>query len=357
MNPLPFLPLLNNGNLQERIYIFISVSAIYIWANKSNAIFLHQNIFMKKQLTLLSLFFLTAFVAVAQTDELKLDDNEFLIGKKMVAEVKDIKLGFMKKQVQLLNAQKEVLVSLPTNSIALSTNPPNYLNLLYIIRPATADTIQISFDNLRAEGIEFGMSPEEKHLAAFLYQNNMVNSDGSLNNESYNSLKSRYPLTALQDYQNKVAAAARCSKSISIPTDRDKKIAATITEISLDTANKSATIKYKAEHNGVLLGEIIVFGPVENLANERAELEYNPKMFAVKKAGEFKPMTYLISNTIGCQVAIYKPWLKRVYTSRADKGGYHGIMKPILNEKAETVKTRKEIVGAIVDYLIGLGYY
>lgn len=316
-----------------------------------------QILAMRKQTILLLLSIIAAFPLIAQTDELKLDDNEFLVGKKMVAEVKDGKLGFMKRQTQLLSAQKQVLLALPTSTITLSTNPPNYLNLLSVIRPATSDTIEINFDNLRAEGIEFSSTPNEDNLASFLFQNNMVNPDGTLNNDSYNNLKNRYPLKALKDYQNKAEAAARCNKSVNTPTDRDRKIAAMITETSRDTANHTATIKYKAEHNGVLLGEIIVYGPVENLANERAELDYKPKMFASKKEGDFKPMTYLINNTAGCEVATYKPWLKRLYTTRADKGGYHGIMKPILNEKAETVQTRKEIIGAMVDYLISLGYY
>lgn len=337
--------------------IFLRFTGKYLCIQVIYTFFAETHTIMRKQPLLLLISFLIALTAAAQADALKLDDNEFLAGKKMVAEVKDVKLGFMKRQVQLLNDKKEVLLALPTSTITLSTNPLTYLNLLSIIRPSTLDTIQINFDNLRAEGIDFGISPGTDHLAALLFKNNMVNADGSLNNESFNALKSRYPLTALQDYENKMAAAARCNKSVNTPTDRDKKIAATITEISRDTANKTATIKYKAEHNGVLLGEIIVFGPVENLANERAEVEYKTKVFASKKEGDYKPMTYLINNTTGCQVAIYKPWEKRLYTSRADKGGYHGIMKPILNEKAETVQSRKEIVGAMVDYLIGLGYY
>ena len=62
-----------------------------------------------------------------------------------------------------------------------------------------------------------------------------------------------------------------------------------ITETSRDTANHTAIIKYKAEHGSVLLGEIIVYGPVENLANERAELDYKPKCLLQKRKVILKP--------------------------------------------------------------------
>ena len=47
---------------------------------------------------------------------------------------------------------------------------------------------------------------------------------------------------------------------------------------------------------------------------------------------------------------------KVLNTVRADKGGTHGIMKPILDGKVDSIKTRLEVVTAMVDYLVNLGY-
>ena len=72
---------------------------------------------------------------------------------------------------------------------------------------------------------------------------------------------------------------------------------------------------------------------------------------------ENQPMNFEIFNTQGCKVAAYSPMSKVLTTVRADKGGTHGIMKPILDGKADAVKTRVEVVAAMVDYMIKLGYY
>ena len=98
-------------------------------------------------------------------------------------------------------------------------------------------------------------------------------------------------------------------------------------------------------------------GSAVNLTNERAEVDFKTKVFYKKADVENFPMVFEITNTLGCRVANYGPTTKRLYTVRADKGGFHGIMSPILDGKVETVKTRIEVLTAMVDYLIKLGYY
>ena len=93
-----------------------------------------------------------------------------------------------------------------------------------------------------------------------------------------------------------------------------------------------------------------------NLTNERAEVDFKTKVFYKKADMENQPMSFELVNPQGCTVATYSPMSKVLNTVRADKGGTHGIMKPILDGKADSIKTRLEVVTAMVDYLIKLGY-
>jgi hypothetical protein len=176
-----------------------------------------------------------------------------------------------------------------------------------------------------------------------------------LNIERVKALKARYPLPARTDYDQKQAAAAACAKQINTPTNRDISKPVIVTEISRETIGTTAVIKYKVEHNGTVLGEIIGTGSAVNLENERAEVDFKPKI--IYKKSDIAPMGFDIYNTNGCKVAVYSPMSKVLATARADKGGTHGIMKPILDGKVETVKTRLEVVTAMVEYLVKLGYY
>ena len=132
---------------------------------------------------------------------------------------------------------------------------------------------------------------------------------------------------------------------------------AKVTELSRETSGNTVVIKYQVEHDGSMLGEIIATGPVVNLTNERAEVDFKSKVFYKKSDMENQPMNFEIFNTKGCKVAAYSPMSKVLNTVRADKGGTHGIMKPVLDGKVDSIKTRLEVVSAMVDYLIKLSYY
>ena len=311
-----------------------------------------------KQIFAFIAFAILTFQSFAQENALKLDDNEFLVGKTVVAKVKEVKLGFLQgREARLFNAKDEVLLHLPTRTKTISVTPPNYINYLEIFIPSINDSIQIRNESLQAEGLKFSSSPDEDNIAEYLHMKNIVNPDGTLNMESIKALKELYPMTVLQAHEKATAEAAKCNNSIKTPTNRNTTVSAVITETSREVTGDKVVIKYKIEHEGVLLGEIIGKGPAVNLTNERAEVDFKTKLIYKNSDVAKFPLAYDITNALGCKVANYVATSKRLYTVRADKGGYHGIMEPILTGKAETVKTRIEVVTAMIDYLIKLGYY
>ena len=299
-----------------------------------------------------------SFIARSQGPGLSVDDNEFMIEKKVVAKVKDVKLGaFQGREMRLLGPNDEFLLALPTKSLTVGI-PPRYINYAHIFIPALNDSIQIYIDSLVADGVKIGIaSPDDEAWAEYLFRKKIVNDDGSLNIENVKALKARYPIGVVKDYEAKVAMANECAKQIKTPTNRNASILAKITELNRETSGNTVVIKYKIEHDGTVLGEIIGKGPAVNLTNERAEVDFKTKMIYKKSDMENQPMNFEIFNTSGCKVAAYSPMSKVLTTVRADKGGTHGIMKPILDGKVDSVKTRIEVVGAMIDYLIKLGYY
>lgn len=316
---------------------------------------LQRKITLKKLITL-SLLTIIAFHTQAQSS-LTQNRSEFLVDKKVVAKVKDVKLGSFKgREMRLLGPNDEFLLGLPVNTFTVG-NPPRYINYASIYGPGVTDSIQIYIDSLQADGVKIGLtSPNEEGWANYLFKKNIVNADGTLNMESIQALKSRYPIGVVKDYEQKTAFANQCAKIINTPTNRNASIPAKLTEVSRQTTGNNVVIKYKIEHDGAVLGEITARGNVINLTNERAEVDFKPKIFYKKSDMENQPMSFEIVNTQGCTVATYSPMSKVLNTARADKGGTHGIMKPILDGKAEAVKTRLEVVSAMVDYLIKLGY-
>ena len=306
----------------------------------------------------LFLIFCISLSCLGQEKQLIVDDNEFLIGKTSIAKVKEVKLGFLQgREARLFNSKEEVLLNLPTRTKTISVSPPSYLNYLEIFIPSINDSIQISFENLQADGLKFSLSLTEDNIAEYLFMKNIINNDGSLNMESIKLLKEQYPLTVLQAHEKAAAEAAKCNSSIKTPTSRNNSVSAKVTEISRETIDNKIVIKYKVEHEGAVLGEIVGKGPAVNLTNERAEVDFKSKMFYKKADAENFPLTFDITNALGCKVANYVATSKRLYTVRADKGGYHGIMSPILEGKVDAVKTRIEVLTAMIDYLIKLNYY
>ena len=299
-----------------------------------------------------------SFIASSQGPGLSLDDNEFMIEKKVVAKVKDVKLGgFKGREMRLLGPNDEFLLALPVKTLTVGT-PPKYINYAHIFVPALNDSIQIYIDSMVADGVNIGLtSPDEDAWADYLFRKKIVNDDGSLNIENVKALKARYPIGVVKDYEQKVAYANECAKQIKTPTNRNVSIPARVTELSRETSGNTVEIRYKVEHDGTVLGEITGKGPAVNLTNERAEVDFKTKMIYKKSDMENQPMNFEIFNTQGCKVAAYSPMSKVLTTVRADKGGTHGIMKPILDGKADAVKTRVEVVAAMVDYMIKLGYY
>ena len=308
---------------------------------------------------LICLLFLTAiiFETQAQSSSLTVNRHEFLVDKKVVAKIKDVKLGsFQGREMRLLGANDEFLLGIPVKTLTVG-NPPRYINYASIYVPALNDSIQIRIDSLQADGVKIGLtSPNEAAWADYFFRKNIVNQDGSLNMESIKALKNRYPIGVVKDYEQKTAFASQCNKIINTPTKRNTAMSANITEISRETIGNNVVIKYKVEHDGTVLGEITAKGGVVNLANERAEVDFKPKVFYKKADMENQPMSFEIINPQGCTVATYSPMSKVLNTVRADKGGTHGIMKPVLDGKVESIKTRLEVVTAMVDYLIKLGY-
>jgi|GEM_PF-3650467 len=296
--------------------------------------------------------------AVAQNPSFAVDDNEFKVDKKVVAKVKSVKLGgFQGREMRLLGANDEMLLGIPVQTLTVG-NPPRYINYASITVPSLNDSIQIYMDSLQADGVKIGLAaPNEEAWADYFFRKKIVNEDGSLNMDNVKALKARYPIGVVQDYNQKAKLAAECAKQINTPTNRDASKTAVVTELSRETSGNDVVIKYKAEHNGTVIGEIIGKGPAVNLANERAEVDFKSKIIYKKADMENQPMSFEIFNTQGCKLATYAGMSKSLATVRADKGGSHGIMKPILDGKAETVKTRLEVVTAMVDYLIKLGYY
>ena len=299
-----------------------------------------------------------SFIARSQGPGLSLDDNEFMIEKKVVAKVKDVKLGgFQGREMRLLGANDEVLLAMPGKTLTVGT-PPRYINYAHIFVPALNDSIQIYMDSLKADGVKLGLtSPDDEAWAEYFFRKKIVNDDGSLNIENVKALKARYPIGVVKDYEQKVAVSNKCAKLINTPTNRNISIPAKVTELSRETSGNTVVIKYQAEHDGLMLGEIIANGPLVNLTNERAEVDFKSKVFYKKSDMDNQPMNFEIFNTQGCKVAAYSPMSKVLNTVRADKGGTHGIMKPVLDGKVDSIKTRLEVVSAMVDYLIKLGYY
>jgi hypothetical protein len=291
-------------------------------------------------------------------DALIVDDEEFKVGKEVVAEVKDVKQGgFLGREKRLVNKKGETLLTLPSRTIT-DGNPPKYTNYAHIYVPALTDSIQINVDSLEADGVKIGLSyPDNEAWAEYLFRKKIVNPDGTLNLEMVKALKARYPIPAIQEYENKKAFANMCIKSINTATYRNLSVASLVTETSRNTNGDQVTITYKVEHEGVQLGNIVAVGHSINLDNERAEVDFKTKIFYKKADMEKKPMEFTITNNEGCKIAGYAPMSKVLMTSRADKGGSHGIMKPILDGKVETVKTRLEVLTAMADYLVKLGYY
>lgn len=295
---------------------------------------------------------------MAQDATLVLDDEEFKVGKEVVAEVKDVKQGgFLGREKRLVDKKGETLLTLPSRTIT-EGNPPKYINYAHIFVPALNDSIQIYVDSLVADGVKTGLAyPNNEEWAKYLFSKNIVNADGTLNIAEIKALKARYPLPVVQDYENKKAYAAKCDNLIRKPTNRNGEVAPVVTETTRTVDGSDVTITYKVEHAGVQLGNITAVGPAVNLENERAEVDFKTKIFYKKDDMAKKPMEFTIMNTEGCKVAQYSPMSKALMTTRADKGGSHGIMKPILDGKVETVKTRLEVVTAMVAYLVKLGYY
>ena len=304
-----------------------------------------------------TLFTCFAISANALSPGLTVDDNEFKVDKQIVAKVKTAKVEGFGKELSLLDANDAVLLVLPVKTITIG-NPPRYINYASIYVPILKDTIEIFIDSLQADGVKIGLtSPNDDAWADYLFRKNIVNADGTLNVENVKALKARYPLPAPTDYSQKQAAAAACAKQINTPTNRNSNTSVIVTEVNRQTSGATAVIKYKVEFDGAVLGEIIAKGPAVNLANERAEVDFKTKVFYKKSDMENQPMGFDIYNSNGCKVATYSPMSKVLATVRADKGGTHGIMKPILDGKTESVKTRLEVVTAMVDYLVKLGYY
>lgn len=310
-----------------------------------------------KNLITLVLLTIIVLTTQAQSSSLTVNRNEFLVDKKVVAKVKDVKLGsFQGREMRLLGTNDEVLLGIPVKTLTVG-DPPRYINYASIFVPALNDSIQIRIDSLKADGVKIGLtSPNEEGWADYLFRKNIVKEDGSLNMESVKALKNRYPIGVVKDYEQKTAFANQCAKIINKPNNRNASIPAKLTELSRETIGNEVVIKYKMEHDGTVLGEITARGNVINLTNERAEVDFKTKIFYKKADLENQPMVFEIVNTQGCTVATYSPTSKTLNTVRADKGGTHGIMKPILDGTAESVKTRLEVVTAMVDYLIKLGY-
>ena len=312
---------------------------------------------MKKLLCISFLLLLAVFVN-AQGPALTIDDNEFLVNKKVVAKVENVKLGgFKGREMRLLGPNNEVLLVFDLKSITVSTTPPNYIHYVSINVPSTNDSIQVYIDSLKADGVKIGfMAPDDEAWAEYVYRKQLVKEDGTLQMDNLGLLKARYPIGAVKDYENKTAYAAKCASSINKPRNRNASIPSKVTETGRETKGTTATIKYNIEHEGVLIATAIATGPAVNLSNERAEVDFKTKVIYKKPDIENQPMNYEITNTEGCKLAVYSPMSKVLATSRTDKGTTHGIMKPILDGKVDTVQTRIEVMSAMIDYLIKLGY-
>ncbi len=313
----------------------------------------------------MSKFFLVSFLmilsinCVAQTGGLIVEDNEFTVDKKVVAKVKNVKQGFLLgRQIRLLGASEEILVTVDTKTYQVP-GKIEFINYCHFYIPQLKDSIQVYMDTVATElgkkiGGFGGHSISEKDWAAYFLKKNFVTANGTLNTDAVKILKEQHPIGVVALYNNKMAEVNKCDKAVKTPTTRNFYVPAKVTETGRETAGNIVTIKYQVEHDGKMIGTIVGKGSAAIVANERAEIEFKPKLFG--KQSEV-PMSFDILSPEGCSVAHYNPQDKKLYTVRADKGGWHGIMSPILDKKADTVKTRIEIVSAMVDYLIQLTYY
>ena len=126
-----------------------------------------------------------SFIARSQGPGLSLDDNEFMIEKKVIAKVKDVKLGgFQGREMRLLGPNDEILLAMPGKTLTIGT-PPRYINYAHIFVPALNDSIQIYMDSLKADGVKLGLtSPDDEAWADYFFRKKIVNDDGSLNIEN-----------------------------------------------------------------------------------------------------------------------------------------------------------------------------
>lgn len=310
-----------------------------------------------KKLSLIPIFAMLVINSIAQTNDITLDDEEFLVNKKVVAKVKNVKLGFLQgKEIQLQNESNAILATVNIKSVVNAAVANDLIMYCHIFIPSVNDSIQIYKDSVVAAiNKKSGLfsSLDEEDWAAYFYKVNFITSGGTLNMDAVKALKQQYPVSVVELNNRKAAEIARCDKSVKKPNIRNFNIPAKITEMSRETTANVITIKYQIEHDGKIIGSVIGIGNPEIVANERAEIDF--KMKLLTKKAEI-PMTFEFFNADGCSLAHYTPAEKKLYTVRADKGGWHGIMSPILAGKVDTIKNRIEIVAGMADYLIQLTY-
>ena len=71
-----------------------------------------------RKIVFVTLWTSISFIASSQGPGLSLDDNEFMIEKKVVAKVKDVKLGgFKGREMRLLGPNDEFLLALPVKTL------------------------------------------------------------------------------------------------------------------------------------------------------------------------------------------------------------------------------------------------